>query len=270
MKTLENHIIFYDAECPMCKLYTQAFVNTHMLDSAGRKSYQQMPQEVCPLVDMQRAVNEIALVNTNTGDVTYGVESLLKVITHSVPVLKPAFSSRPVLWLLKKAYNFVSYNRRVIVTGINLGGDSFEPTFRLSYRLLYLVLTWLVVGTVLSRYATYLIGVVPLSNVYREYFICGGQILFQGMVVAFYAPAKQWDYLGHMMTISLAGALLLLPIMGLAQLFAFSSIVCTILFMAVAGLMFLEHVRRSKPLNLGWTLTISWVIYRLLILLVII
>jgi predicted DCC family thiol-disulfide oxidoreductase YuxK len=270
MKTLQNHIIFYDDECPMCKLYTQAFVHTHMLDNAGRKSYQQMPQEVCPLVDMERAVNEIALIDTNTGQVTYGVASLLKVITHSVPVLKPIFNHKAVLWLLQKAYNFISYNRRVIVSGSNVADDYLKPAFRLHYRLLYLLITWLVVGAVLTHYATYLAGVVPVGNAYREYLICGGQIFFQGIVIACYAPTKQWDYLGNMMTISFAGALLLLPVMWLAQLFTFSSIICAVVFMAVAGLMFLEHVRRSKLLNLGWALTLSWVVYRVLILLVII
>ncbi len=270
MKTLQNHIILYDAECPMCKLYTKAFVNTHMLDAAGRAAYQQMPDEVCPLVDMQRAVNEIALVNTQTGEVTYGVESLLKVITHSVPVLKPVCNSKPVLWLLQKAYSFISYNRRVIVPGSKTDSNDVQPAFRLSYRLLYLLITWLIVGAVLTHYADFLTGVVPAGNAYREYLICGGQILFQGITVTLYAPTKRCDYLGNMMTISLAGALLLLPVMGLAIVFAFSSIVCTVLFMAVAGLMFLEHVRRSKLLNLGWALTISWVIYRLLILFVII
>jgi len=40
-------------------------------------------------------------------------------------------------------------------------------------------------------------------------------------------------------------------------------------FMCVAGLMFLEHIRRTKLLNLGWVLTISWACYRLLVLLLI-
>ncbi len=270
MKTLQNHVIFYDAECPMCKLYTQAFVNAHMLDAAGRASYQQMPDEVCPMIDRQRAVNEIALINTQTGEVIYGVESLLKVIMHSVPVVKYLFNNKPVLWLLQKAYNFISYNRRVIVPGSNMEGNDLQPSFRLSYRLLYLLIIWLIVGAILTRYADFLIGVVPAGNAYREYLVCGGQILFQGLVVAFYAPAKKWDYLGNMMTVSLAGALILLPVMWLAKLFAFSAIVCTVVFMAVAGLMFLEHIRRTKLLHLGWALTISWVIYRLLILIVII
>jgi hypothetical protein len=39
--------------------------------------------------------------------------------------------------------------------------------------------------------------------------------------------------------------------------------------MLVAGLMFLEHIRRTKLLQLGWTLTITWALYRAAILVLI-
>jgi hypothetical protein len=94
-------------------------------------------------------------------------------------------------------------------------------------------------------------------------------VLFQGVVISLYAPAKRWEYLGNMMTISLAGALLLLPVLLLAKFIALTPIICTLCFLAVAGLMFLEHIRRTKLMHLGWLLTISWVVYRLLLLIVI-
>jgi predicted DCC family thiol-disulfide oxidoreductase YuxK len=269
MKTLQNHIILYDAECLMCKLYTLAFVQTGMLDETGRATYQHMPNEVCPVVDRQRAVDEIALVDTQTGKVTYGVDSIFKVLAHSMPVLKPLLRFVPFVWLMRKVYAFISYNRRVIIPAGNMEHNVLQPTFRLRYRLLYLAITWLVVGAVLTQYAHYLTGVVPAGNAYREYLICGGQIVFQGMVISRYAPAKMWGYLGNMMTISLGGALLLLPVMWMASTFTLSPVVCAILFMAVAGLMFLEHIRRTRLLELGWLLTVSWVIYRLLVLLII-
>jgi hypothetical protein len=88
MKTLAGYTILYDAECPMCNLYSKAFVKTGMLDNSGRVPYQQMPANVCPYVDRQRAVNEIALVNSQTGEVNYGIRSLFKVIGNSFPVLE--------------------------------------------------------------------------------------------------------------------------------------------------------------------------------------
>ena len=83
MKTLNNHVILYDAECPMCSVYTKAFVQTGLLGTDGRAPYQSLNENTCPLVDRQRAVNEIALVNQETGEVTYGIKSLFKILVKS-------------------------------------------------------------------------------------------------------------------------------------------------------------------------------------------
>src|SRR5579863_3086247 len=177
MKTLNNHIILYDAECPMCKLYTGQFVKRGMLDAKGRAPYQQMPETVCPYVDRQRAVNEIALVNTETGEVEYGVKSLFKVIANSFPVFGPLFSCRPFTWLMGKAYGFVSYNRRVIAPSAADQQSGIDPTFSLKHRIAYLVFTCAVVGFVLTHYAHLLTAFIPIGNPYREYLICSGQVV---------------------------------------------------------------------------------------------
>jgi hypothetical protein len=269
MKTLKDHIILYDAECPMCKLYTSALTKTGMLASNGRASYQDMPEAACAYVDRQRAVNEIALVNTKTGEVKYGIHSLFEVISNSLPVFKGLFLFKPFIWLMSKVYAFISYNRRVIIpTDINNEND-IQPAFKLKYRVAYLLFTWAMVGFILTSYAKLLTGFIPAGNSYREYLICGGQIIFQGIIVNIYAPSKRWDYLGNMMTISFAGALLLAPMLLVAHFVNIVPIIYPLYFMAIAGLMFLEHIRRTKLLHLGWLLTISWVVYRIIVLLLI-
>jgi len=122
---------------------------------------------------------------------------------------------------------------------------------------------------ILTAYAHLLIGVVPIGSVYREYLICGGQIFFQGLIVSLIAKEKKWDYLGNMMTISFAGSLLLGFVLLEAHWIGHQPIFYTAYFMLVAGLMFLEHIRRTKLLQLGWTLTITWALYRTAILLLI-
>lgn len=268
MKTLAGYTILYDAECPMCNLYTQAFVKTGMLDKAGRAPYQQMPEAACPLIDRQRAVNEIALVNTQTGEVNYGVRSLFKIIGNAFPAFGPIFNFRPFVWLMGKVYAFISYNRRVIIPA-KADENAIQPAFNLAYRITYLLFTWLMVGFILTRYARHLTGMIPFGNAYREYLICGGQVVFQGIVTVLLSKPKKWDYLGNMMTISFAGALLLLPMLMLNKLIAIPVLINTLYFLGVAGLMLLEHIRRTKLLGLGWVLTISWTMYRLGVLLLI-
>jgi len=268
MKTLAGYTILYDAECPMCNLYTQAFVSSGMIAQDGRTPYQQIPENTACQVNMQRAVNEIALVNNTTGEVSYGITSLFVIIGHSFPVFKRLFNNRFFIFIMSKAYAFVSYNRRVIVPARHIAG-TVQPTFKLGYRLAYLVYTWLAVSIILTHYASLLGGFVPVGGQYREYLICGGQIIFQGIIASTLAPIKKWDYLGNMMTISFAGALLLLPMLVIAHLVVLPAIVATSYFLAVAVLMFLEHVRRTGLLRLGWLLSTTWVVYRIVVLIVV-
>jgi hypothetical protein len=269
MKTLHNHLILFDAECPMCNLYTKAFVATGLLDHDGRAPYQQYATEACPLLDRQRAVNEIALVNQTTGEVTYGIRSLLKVFGTAMPVLRPVFEFAPFVWVMSKLYAFISYNRRVIIP-TTTDGFAYQPSFKLHYRMAYLLFSWFVTAYILTAYVHLMSGLLPQGHTYREYLVCGAQILFQGAVVSILARDKAWAYLGNMMTISLAGALLLLPGLIINTLFHVAPLFYAIYFMAIAGMMFLEHIRRTQILNLGWALSISWAGYRAVVLLLII
>jgi predicted DCC family thiol-disulfide oxidoreductase YuxK len=270
MNTLSNYLILYDAECPMCSAYTKALVNTGLLDNYGRKAYQQVPAQVCPMVDRQRAVNEIALLNQTTGEVVYGINSLFKIFGTVMPILKPLFSFTPFVWLMSKVYAFISYNRRVIVpANTTTNTYQLQPTFKLNYRVAYLLFTWAITAYIFTAYVHLMHGLLPQGNAYREYLICGGQLFFQGAIISFVAKDKLWAYLGNMMTISFAGALLLLAGLALAQWLSIAPLFYVLYFLAVAGLMFLEHIRRSKLLGIGWALTISWATYRTLVLLLI-
>ena len=269
MRTLKDHVILYDEECPMCKLYTNAFVKTGMLEETGRACYQNLPEPVVLHVDLQKAVNEIALVNRKTGQVTYGIHSLFSIIGYAYPVFRRLFTFGPFVWLMRKAYAFISYNRRVIIPSSQGTPAGLQPSFVMRYRIAYLIFTWLVTAYILSHYAKLLMGVVPAGGTEREYLVCGGQILFQGLIAGTLFRKKAWDYLGNMMTISLAGALLLLPGLLVALFFPAYPVVYTLYFMLVAGLMLLEHIRRTRLLQLGWVLTFTWVAYRAAILLLI-
>lgn len=164
----------------------------------------------------------------------------------------------------------ISSNIQVILPIENREKNIVEQLpFHLGYRIVYLFFTWIIVSYILSRYATLMNGLLPEDHIYREYLVCGGQLFFQGVVISFVDQHKRWAYLGNMMTISFAGALLLLPALLIAQWFVLPTLFYAGWFLAVAGLMFLEHIRRSKLLKIGWMLTISWVVYRLIVLLII-
>ncbi|ADY51859.1 hypothetical protein Pedsa_1292 [Pseudopedobacter saltans DSM 12145] len=268
MKTLKNHLILFDAECPMCRLYTQTFVDSGMLDKDGRTAYQDVSEQMCPMLDRQRAVNEIALINQETGEVTYGVESLFKVFATSYPFFKGLFTFKPFVWIMKKCYAFISFNRRVIVpAAVEANAYQLQPAFKLKYRVAYLLVTWILTAAILTAYVPLLNELLPKGGTYREYLICGIQLIFQGFVINGIDSNKFWAYLGNMMTISFVGALLLLPALLIAQFVSIAPIFYMLWFMGIVGLMLLEHMRRCKILQLGWLPTATWILYRVLVLL---
>jgi predicted DCC family thiol-disulfide oxidoreductase YuxK len=272
MKTLKDHVILYDAVCPMCNLYTKGFIKSGMLDQNGRLPYQEMPDNFACTVDRERYVNEIALVHVPTGKVYYGIESLLQIIGHSFPLLMPLFRNKTFILITDKLYKFISFNRRVIA--LNKKDEacsaSMDPGFHRGYRIAYLIFTWLATAFILHQYSLRMTAILPAGNFFREFVVCGGQFLWQGAAIYFVHPNRSWDYLGNMMTISFAGGLLLSVVMMLGKFFHFQN---PVLFAAFFGVvvcgMLLEHIRRSRLLGLNHTMTVSWMIYRILVLLII-
>jgi hypothetical protein len=270
MKTLADHTIIYDDECPMCDLYSCAFTKTGMLDEDGRQPFSHADPRVFKNIDSVRACNEIALVNNKTGAVLYGIDSLMSVIGNSMPFFNPLFRLGWFRWIMKRFYSFISYNRKIIVPGRNPENkNKCTPSFNLKYRIAYIIFTWLVTSLILNIYSKHLDGMLPPGNFFREFMICGGQILFQGSVLFILKRQKMIHYLGNMMTISFGGAAVLL--IGLCfSGFIESPIFFTACFIITAGLMFLEHMRRVKLLDLHWSISATWVFYRLIVLFIIV
>jgi len=42
MKTLQNHILIYDNEYPMCNIYSKGFMKAGMLDENGREAFTEL------------------------------------------------------------------------------------------------------------------------------------------------------------------------------------------------------------------------------------
>lgn len=265
MRTLKDHLILYDAECPMCNLYTGAFVKSGMLDSDGRAAYQSAHTS-CPQIDLQRAVNEIALVNRQTGEVVYGVKSLFTIIAHAFPICKPLFASRIFSAAMSRLYAFISYNRRVIIPSQeDTASFAVQPSFKKGYRIAYLIVTWFITATVYSCYSDAISLYTLRSGFFNELAFYGGQLLLQAVVLLYIEKRAIWNYLGHLMTISLAGSLLLIPVLLLYKANYISENLSFLCSIVVAVLMLAEHNCRVHLLGLGSLLSVTWVFYRILI-----
>ncbi len=268
MKTLTKRTIIYDDDCPLCAMYTGAFLRTRMLDKEGREKYTQARDSGTYPVDWDRARHEIALVNRSDGSVQYGLDSLMAILAHRWPAMTKVFDWKPFYQGMHTLYKFISYNRKVIAPAPVYGkSDACTPDFHTGYRISYLLFTWVITSLIITSYATYINSLLELRNSFgREFLICGGQLLWQGAFVYSCLRDRRMEYLGNMMTISLGGALLLLPGMWILSAFGAQPIVFACWFLVVATLMLAEHIRRVRLLQAPAWLSATWVLYRILVL----
>lgn len=266
MKTLNNHTLIYDNECPMCNLYSKGFTQYGMLAEKGREAFTEISVGNKNLIDFDRAKNEIALIDHDHNKVVYGLDSLLLIIGNSFPTLAKIARVPPLYWFFKRLYSFVSYNRKQIIPSPKeYTEESCIPDFNLKYRIAYIAFVVFFSAYILSIFSVKL-GLGLEQNFGRELSVCLGQILWQTLFLKTYLKEKLWDYLGNMMTVSLLGTFLLIP----ALLTGFSPVFYSMYFGIVVFVMFLEHIRRGKILKLNYLPTISWMMFRLTALVVMI
>jgi len=241
----------------MCNIYSKGFIKAGMLDESGREAFTELTIKNKNLINFKRAKNEIALVDHEKNEVMYGLDSLLLIIGNSFPMLGKIARMKPLYWFFKKLYSFVSYNRKQIIPSKNNSEAACIPDFNLKYRLAYIAFVVFFSAFVLSIFSTKL-GLRLNQNYWRELMICLSQIVWQTIFLRTYLKDKIWSYLGNMMTVSLIGTLLLIPALFL-NLNPISNI---IYFGIVVSIMFLEHIRRCKILQLNYLPTLSWMIFR--------
>ncbi len=268
MKTLPNQTLLYDEDCPLCRAYTGAFVKSGMLDNNGRKPYTKLNENELAFVNADKAVNEIALIDRENNTVTYGIDSLIKVIGNSFPIVSIIGNIKPVKFILKKLYSFVSYNRKVIIPGKNSNNTiQCTPAFNYRYRIAFMLFATMVTAITLFSYADLL--PIPKGGFGREVILALGQLVFQFIFLYKLDNKTILNYLGNVMTVSLGGSLLLLPMLLINSLMTLPETANLIWFAVTVTLMFAEHYRRVKILELPPYLCFTWAAYRLIALVII-
>ena len=137
MKTLENKALIYDSNCPLCCWYTDKFIQIGALEKSGRISFNELNQHQINSLDVHRSKHEIPLLDTNTGNVLYGIDGLAIILSNMFPFFKTILLNETAKKIVKPLYNFISYNRRIIVPSKIEGFKTVDcaPDFHLGWRL---------------------------------------------------------------------------------------------------------------------------------------
>lgn len=166
-------------------------------------------------------------------------------------------------------FQFIEENKLLIFPPKKFDAQNFENP-KLIWRGLYLFFAWLVISIVLGYYGELLIPVVPDQGFYREFIMSAGQLIFQTIMIGRLTKGRLIHYLGNMMTVSLIGALLLLPILCFAWISHWEAPWWyTAYFLIIVAAIIWIHKDRVERLNLHWSITLSWVLYRILLLIAI-
>lgn len=139
MKTLDHKIIIYDDVCPLCKTYTEGFVQLGWLLPEHRLGFSIAPKYILDNIDINRARHEIPLYDTETGQTLYGKEALFFIFGEAFPLLKPLFRFSFFRAIIFSLYQIITYNRRIIA-GSKTPQTGFDcaPDFNTFYRWLYI------------------------------------------------------------------------------------------------------------------------------------
>lgn len=265
---LTNHKLLIDQHCPLCQAYGNGFQKMGLIDSKTVNYYQTADEQVFSQIDQRRAKSEVALFNEKTGETIYGVDSFLLILSQNNRFLKLFFKQPWFHGPASKLYRFISFNRHIIAGhSASISARACVPPLHLGYRWAYILITPLFTGLIVNQFSLLLDTKLGLTHQsWREYAICFGQIGWQFLLLTLLRPSKRIDYLGNMSTVSLIGGLLLIPLFTLNFYLDLSWLVFAGGFGMVVMFMFWMHLKRCARLGLPLLVSISWIVYRTIVL----
>ncbi len=230
--------IIYDDTCPMCCLYTEAFVKVDLLKADNRVSFSELEKkDFLDQLDFDRSRHEIPLVDVNGGETLYGMDSLVYILSQKIPVIEPIMKIRPIKYFFKKLYKLVSYNRRVIVPSKKqIQEFDCTPDFNLKYRLIYITAALLTGITLLSLILMKFVGLQFVPLLLLPIFLLFGL----GFINTDFREMEiKTEYFGQLATVILIGGLISLPGFILPKIY--------LIFVVLSKmLMSREYLRRVK------------------------
>jgi len=274
MKTQKDNndlVIIYDADCPMCRWYTGKFVQYNFLTPNGIEPYQQIGPFTKTQIDMQKARNHIALLNKKTGEVTYGVNSILTILGQRWKWIKTAANTKLIAPLLSVIYDFISFNRKIIAPAPRRSYLDCAPDLNLGYRLAFVFCAMLLVEFTAGAFFKQWFPTYTRYNTihWRESILFISQIVFQGLFAILLKEKQKIEYISHVAVVAAYGGLLLVPmhffLLGMAHFGLQTAFLAPAILGAVLMAMFMEHKRRINLMGYKPMLSYTWVLFRVVL-----
>jgi hypothetical protein len=132
---------------------------------------------------------------------------------------------------------------------------------------LYLLVCALISAFALSSFGEIIQQYLSIQYSFAtELFMVIGQVGFQWLFMLSKTWADKKSYMVVALTVSVVGSLMLLPLILFHSIYDVPSLIAVIYFFTVVVTIFALHFHLIQKLRLPKLLTITWVIYRLLLL----
>lgn len=269
---IQSRKLIIDENCPICASYGNWFIKLKLIDKQTIVHYQTINQKLFDQIDAERAKSEVAFLNPRSGKIKYGIDAFLEILTQKSKVLKSFFSLVIVYFLAKKLYRFISFNRHMISGGLFVENTQRNcvPAIHKPYRWAYLIIAALFTGFMVNEFTFLVDQKAGVSHsAWREYVVCFGQVVWQFIALSFIHSNKRLAYLGNMSTVSIIGGVLLIPLLLLNFFFDLSLIQLLLGFSLIVSTMLVLHIKRCKQLGLPLLVSLSWVVFRTLVLIIV-
>lgn len=197
---MRTHLLIYDDNCPLCVCYTGAFVRWGLLKAAERQPFSTATDEWLQKIDMEKAKNEIPYIDLQSGQVVYGIDAMLEILKRKLPFVKPIGKWPPVYWMLRRLYQFISFNRKVIVAKrCGSGAIDCEPAFSCRWRWIFMLVFLTLNTLLLFPVHDMLLRSIPGYNLSAAQLqAChAGLVLSNSSVAFFLGWRKATEYLGQ-------------------------------------------------------------------------
>jgi predicted DCC family thiol-disulfide oxidoreductase YuxK len=245
---MENKILIYDDNCPLCTWYSGLFVKYGFLSADGRKPFSTLNNELLSKIDFDKSRNEIPLLDTSSNKVLYGIDALLEILDQKIPLIKSTGNLAPLKWVLKKIYKLISLNRKVIVAKkCGPGNIDCSPDTNYVYRFIFMVICLSFNTAMLYPFQTTLFS--KLSYYHLDFYQLQaahfGFVIINCSLAFSFSKARGYEYLGQVNMLALSVILLLTPLL-LMHYFFFAEWFATAWLVIVSGVIFKEYARRME------------------------
>jgi|GEM_PF-4794445 len=214
----EESVWVFDGQCRFCLFSIFWLKKTKIASDTNTCSIQNLEDTLLALIDLERFITEIAIIDLKTREVHYGAQAILSEAAAAYPAFSLITRYSAFRYLADIIYKTVSYNRTIILpSSENNKGIRCpcEPPFHCTYRIVYLIAIGIFTG-ILALPLSSLWNLLTHQSFSLRSYIEVLIILF--LPVLFFLLAiriksdRKWDHAGHFMSHWIVLCLIWLPV----------------------------------------------------------